>query len=445
MEDLSDKLIKRICDCGWSAYLVGGAVRDIFAGLDPHDYDIVTDATPEELAYIFPERKIDLVGENFLVTLIDGIEVSTYRSDTNTGPGRHNCITTACKTLEEDLSRRDFTFNAMAICPYTGIVIDEFNGQKDLDDKIIRFIGNADQRIYEDYLRMIRAARFACLINGKLEQNTLVSIKRNKNLISKVAPERIRLEFMKAISYKKPSIFFDVLHETGLLEIIFPELDRLYGFPGGKYHNETLCTHFKLVGDSMSSKDPMLRFAGYVHDIGKPDAWIKSHEENFVNHEHIGPNIIANWMNRYAFSNNEIKHVKNLIRFHMRELSGDIKKKGVRRMLRFFSKHNFKWKDWFKLKVSDRKGNLGVPDYTKEELKNIVLMIHEARNITLSGEFTVRDLPINGIDVMECMNIPPGPNVGEVLKKLLDMVVDNPSFNNKEDLITIIKDYKNDI
>ena len=242
--------------------------------------------------------------------------------------------------------------------------------------------------------------------------------------------------------YKKPSIFFDVLHETGLLKNIFPELDRLYGFPGGKYHNETLCTHFKLVGDNISPKDPILRLTGYIHDIGKPDAWIESNEENFVDHEDIGQRLVKEWMNKYVFSKDEIKRVSDLTRFHMRSLSKDIKRKGVRRMLRLFSEHKVNWKDWFKLKVADKKGNLGVSDYSKTELKKMVMMIYEARHITLSGEFNVTDLAINGKDVMECINIPPGPNVGKILKILLDAVIENPIVNNKKDLIKIIKRIK---
>lgn len=441
-QDISDELIKRICECGWNAYLVGGAVRDMFANLDPHDFDIVTDATPDEIANIFRDRKVNLVGASFLVTLVDGVEISTYRSDKNVAPGRHNCVTTACQTLDEDLERRDFTFNAMAVCPYTGEVVDKFGGRRDLQNKLIRFVGNPNQRIYEDYLRMIRAARFACLIEGKLEQNTFVAIKENVDLIHRIAPERFRLELIKVMGYRKPSIFFDIMHETGLLKELIPEVDSLYGHPGGKYHNETLCTHFKLVGDNLSPKDPILRLIGYLHDIGKPQAWLESARENFVNHEKIGADMIGEIMTWYRFSHDETERAEKLTLCHMRSLSGDIKKKGIRRMLKAFSEYNVNWKDWIKLKIADRKGNLGKEDYTREEIKNMVLSIHEASRINPSRGFTVKDLAVNGKDVMKYIGINPGPEVGRVLNFLLDVAVDEPEMNTKEKLINFMKGMK---
>lgn len=439
-QDISDELIQRICECGWDAYLVGGAVRDMFANLDPNDFDIVTDATPDELANIFNDRKVDLVGASFLVTLVDGVEISTYRSDKNVAPGRHNCVTKACQTLDEDLERRDFTFNAMAVCPYTGEVVDKFGGRRDLQDKLIRFVGEPNQRIEEDYLRMIRAARFAALIEGKLEQNTFVAIKENAYLIRRVAPERIRLELLKVMKYRKPSIFFDILHETGLLELLLPSLDSLYGHPGGKYHTETLCTHFKLVGDALSPKDPLLRLIGYMHDIGKPQAWKESACENFVNHEKIGADMIEEDFTWYRFSHDEIDRATALTLMHMRSLSGDIQKKGVRRMLKKFSEYNVNWKDWMKLKIADRKGNLGNDNYTKQEIKNMVLKIHEAKKINPSGGFTVKDLAVNGHDVMEHMKIPQGHLIGKVLNELLDLVVEIPELNTKEYLTEFMKE-----
>ena len=208
--DISDKIIQRICECGWSAYLCGGAVRDIFIDLEPQDYDIVTNALPEDLAHIFPDRKVNLVGASFLVTLVDNI----------------------------------------------GEVVDRFNGRTDLENKVVRFVGNPSDRIYEDYLRMMRAARFACLIEGELDKQTFDAIKDNKHLIKKVSPERIRMELLKSMKYNKPHIFFDVLHYTGLLEIILPEMEAMYNHTGGNYHAETLDIHAKLTGNFLSPKDP---------------------------------------------------------------------------------------------------------------------------------------------------------------------------------------------
>jgi tRNA nucleotidyltransferase (CCA-adding enzyme) len=437
--DTSEQIIKRIYDCGWSAYLCGGAVRDIFLGIEPHDFDIVTDATPSELASIFPDRKVDLVGASFLVTLIDQVEVATYRTDTNYGPNRSNCITKACKTLEEDLLRRDFTFNAMAVCPHTGEIIDYFHGREDLEKKVVRFVGKPFDRIYEDYLRMIRAARFACLIEGDLETETFRAIKDYRNSVKAIAPERIRTEILKVMCYRKPSIFFDILHETGILEIILPDFDKLYGHTGGQYHAETLDKHSKETGDSMSPKDPILRLAGYLHDIGKPLAYRNNNGQNFIDHEHIGKDLTKDILEHFKFTNHENKRITGLVRYHMRTMPHEMKDKYVRRMLKDFSDNDISWKDWLKLKIADHNANKKTEQYPKEFIKNSILKIHTTTHFTESGGFKITDLNINGNDIMKLLDIKPGPKVGEVLNKLLHMVVDDPAINTRETLINIVE------
>ena len=434
-----EEIVNIICENGFDAYICGGAVRDIFLGLDPQDYDIVTNAKPDELASIFPDRKVDLVGASFLVTLIDQIEVATYRTDTNCGPNRFNCKTEVCETLKEDLFRRDFTFNAMAVCPYTGDLIDYFHGRKDLEKKVVKFVGEPCDRIYEDYLRMIRAARFACLIEGSLENKTFEAIKEKRELVKSIAPERIRAEILKTMCYKKPSIFFDMLHETGILEIILPEFEALYGHTGGQYHGEDLDEHCKMTGDSMSPKDPILRLAGYLHDIGKPLAYYQNEGKNFVDHEFIGKDLAEDILDRLKFSNDEIKRISYLIRYHMRTMPNEMTSKAVRRMIKKFTDRNVNWKDWIKLRVADHNSNLKGEKYPKAIVRNAVLKIHSATTITESGGFKITDLNINGRDIMELLNIGPGPQVGEVLKELLYMVIDDPTLNAKEILTNIVK------
>lgn len=438
-EERSNQIIQRICECGWNAYLCGGAVRDLFMSFDPNDFDIVTDATPQELEIIFKDQKVKTVGASFLVTLINGVEVSTYRSDRNVGPGRENCITKVCKTLDEDLSRRDFTINSIAVCPYSGDVVDPFNGRKDLERKTIKFVGNPDDRIYEDYVRMLRAARFACLINGSLDNDTKEAIKRNKEYVSLIAPERIRREILKAMKYKKPSIFFDILYETGILKIILPELEKLYRAPGGVHHNETLYEHSMIAGDSLSSKDPVLRLIGYLHDIGKPTSWIISEEENFINHENFGMSIIDKIFQRYKFTNKENERAKGLTKLHMRSIDSFNTGKSTRRFLKRCSDFNINWKDWLKLKIADNKANLKRDNYSRKKINDIVLSIYKARHQSESGEFKITDLDINGLIIMKEFNLSPGPVIGSILKKLLEIVLDDPSLNNQEILIEQIK------
>jgi len=438
MTDLSDEIIQRLCDCGWSAYLCGGAVRDMFIDITPHDYDIVTDATPDVLQRVFPDRAVNLVGSSFLVTLVDDIEVSTYRSDKNFGDGRSNCVTSVCETLEEDLLRRDFTFNAMAVCPYTGEVVDLYNGRADLENKVVKFVGNPSHRIHEDYLRMIRAARFTCLIEGKLDEETFEVIRADKFLIEKVSPERIRMELLKVMQYRKPSIFFDVLHETGLLAILFPQLEDMYEHTGGEYHGETLEVHAKLTGDSLSPKDPLLRLVGYLHDIGKPLAYTLNYGDSFVDHEKIGRDMINHLLFKYKFSNAEIERASNLVLYHMRSIK-DLKAKGYRRLIKKLSDNNINWKDWFKLKVADKKANLLTDNYDKENIKEVCLNIFRATHESKSGGFKTTDLDINGYHIMQIIDIKPGRQVGRILDQLLEVVIENPELNNFKTLTEIVE------
>jgi tRNA nucleotidyltransferase/poly(A) polymerase len=436
-EEVSDQIISRICECGWKAYLCGGAVRDNFLDTDPKDYDIVTDATPDILEKIFPDRKVKTVGANFLVTLIDNIEVSTYRSDKNYSPGRQNCITSVCETLDEDLARRDFTFNAMAVCPYAGEIIDPFNGRIDLDHRVVRFVGDPNERIKEDYLRMIRAARFACLIEGRLDKDAFSAISDHKYLVKKISPERIRIELLKVMTYRKPSIFFDALYNTGLLKILFPELEDMYGHTGGQYHAETLDEHFKLTGDALSPKDPILRLIGYFHDIGKPLAWASGNND-FVNHEVIGSIMIKNIFIKYKFTNKEIERAENLVKIHMRSLDSLSTGKAIRRLLKVFEEHDVNWKDWLKLKIADKRANLAKEQYQREHIKKICLKIHNAKKSPVRA-FSVKDLKISGYDVMETLNIKPGNLVGAILKILFDRVLDEPELNDRDRLIDILR------
>lgn len=430
-----EEIIKRICEEGKQAYLVGGAVRDEFLGVDANDYDIVTDALPKELEELFPNRNVKTFGTSFLVTSIDGIEVATYRSDRNVSNGRQNCIVEACKTLNEDLSRRDFTFNSLALCPYTGEVIDPFDGMKDLNNKIVMFVGDPEKRILEDYLRMIRAARFACLIEGRLHPDTFQAICNNRVLVHEIAPERIRIELLKAMKYERPSIFFDVLFQTGILEIILPEFNKMYGHTGGQYHAETIAEHCLITGDSISSNYPLLRLVGYLHDVGKPATF---DGENFIDHEKVGGDLVEDIFKRYKFSNDEITFATHLVRFHMRSLDYLITPKSVRRLLKSFSENQISWKDWIKLKIADKKANLAAKNYTPQEIKTFCLKLHKAKNESKSGGFKVTDLAVNGLDVMNLLNIKPGKQVGDILKQLLEIVIDDPSVNERDTLVSLI-------
>lgn len=438
-EEISEQIIQRICECGWKAYLCGGAIRDAFLGRVPLDYDIVTDAIPEELEQIFPDRKVKTFGASFLVTSIDGIDVSTYRSDRNFGPGRFNCMTTACKTIDEDLARRDLTINALAVCPYTGEVVDPYNGLQDLNNRIIRFVGNPNQRIYEDPLRMVRAARFTALIEGNLDTVAVIAISNNKDKIKEISPERFRIELLKVLKYPKPSIFFDVLHNTGLLKILVPELNDMYNHPGGQYHDETIDVHVKLAGDHLPARDPILRLAGYLHDIGKVPTFDGEH---FINHEKVGAEMVEALLSRYRFTIKEIQRVKNLVRFHMRPISGLQSDKSVRKFMKQLNDNHINFKDWFRLRMADKMGNLKGRVYSKERIKSLCLSIHNSTKLTEETGFKITDLKVNGFDIMDILNIRPGKEIGVILNNLLNLVIENPELNERKTLISLVREMK---
>lgn len=436
---LSEKIIDRICKCGYKAYLCGGAVRDEFLYGEPDDYDIVTSATPEELKLMFHDRKVKSYGAKFLVTSIDGIDVATYRTEYNTGSGRFNTVTKACRTLEEDLARRDFTFNALAICPYTGEVVDLFGGRIDLNNKVVRFIGDPNKRIYDDELRMIRAARFACLIEGELEEQTFTAIVHNKDLVKNISPERIQIELLKVMKYPRPHIFFDVLWQTGLLKLILPEFNSLYGHTGGSYHSESLEEHAFLVGESLSPKDPVLRLIGYFHDIGKPFSYDYK-TQSFRGHEVIGADLIEALFKRLRFSKSDIKRAKGLVLCHMKNITYNSSDKAVRRMLKALNDNGVSFKDWLLLRIADKNGNCLKENYKREQIKYIVLKAHNAKAIKKKIGFSISDLDINGYDIMKLLNIKPGKLVGEILKYLFEIVINDPTKNEKEVLLKIVKD-----
>lgn len=435
-EKLAEEIIATLCSNGFQAYLTGGAVRDMFRGSDPDDFDIVTNAAPEQVKKLFPNKKVKMVGNNFLVTLIDTIEVATYRTDKNNGFGRFNCVTTQCETLQEDLQRRDFTFNSLAICPYSGEVVDPFNGRKDLLNKVVRFVGDPIQRIEEDYLRMIRAARFACLIEGEVEKNSFNAICKSKELVRKISPERIRLELMKVMKYKKPSRFFEILEKTGILNIILPEMSNMVGKDGGQHHAETIFDHSMMVGDNISKKDPVLRLTGYLHDIGKVPTY-DPNDDSFIDHQKVGTEMVMDILKRFKFTNNEISKICSLVSLHMRSFQ-DITPRSVRRLLKKISENDISWKDWFQLKVADKKGNLKSQQYNKNELRDVCLKIHHATHETKSGGFKITDLAVSGHDVMKKLNIKPGPEVGVILKGLLEKVLDDPTINDRNTLLKML-------
>jgi tRNA nucleotidyltransferase/poly(A) polymerase len=434
-------IINRLCDCGFDAYITGGAVRDVLAGLPMKDEDIVTNATPSQLKELFTDCKVEEVGKSFGVTLIDGIEVAPYRIDKYQGLNDKACEVKFVETLEEDLARRDFTINSMAWCQFTGEVIDPFGGREDLKKKIIRFVGNPKDRIYEDPNRIIRACRFLAKLDGAFHCETFNVLQEHAHYVrDHVAKERIRLEILKAMELPNPSKFFQALFEIGVLDYIFPSMVLCADHHHGKYHREDIFIHLMVCGDNINSKHPLLRLAGYLHDIGKPISY--SPDGKFIRHEMEGSEIVREELRALRFSTDEIIYITNLIKYHMLSIK-DPKPKTVRRILAKFQKDNVDWKDFLRLRIADRKANLAKEDLDLKEIDDIYKLFHDT--INTETPFMVKDLIVSGHDIMGVLNIPQGPRVGSILRALHQFVIDKgPEFNKKELLLDMIKEWRGD-
>ena len=432
---MHNKIIHKLIEAGYEAYFVGGCVRDKLLNRQTKDFDIVTSAKPIEIAKLFPNEKLDLVGESFKVVIINGIEVATYRKDRYFGLSDKNVEVLYANTLLEDLSRRDLTINAIAM-DINGNIIDPFNGQQDIKRRNIKFVGNPTYRIFEDPCRILRALRFCCLFKDvyNIDSRSYDALMNNISLLQNVKPERIRLEILKVMKYKQPSLFFQLLKEFNILKNIFPSLDSCYHHYDGNHHKETIFLHNMITGDFLSKRKPLLRLAGYLHDCGKPSAF---NGENYKGHDKIGVEIAKQELKKLKFSNNEIKYITDLINRHMVYLK-ELSPKSVRRLLTNLKKDDISWKDLIYLRIADRAGNLAKDNLSREEIRKSVLKIYT--ELIRKPAFSIIDLKVGGYDVMQALNIKEGIEVGIVLKKLFNSVIDDPELNNRETLMKLIKE-----
>ncbi len=469
-------IMEKLKKAGYEAFIVGGCVRDLLRGEKPQDWDITTNARPEEIKKIFPksfyENKFGTVTvlTNSKDKTLREIEITTYRVDEKYTDKRHPDNIKFAKTIEEDLARRDFTVNAMALGlksqisslrqpidrSFSGqanlnsqtdtkfqiidskfILIDIFKGREDLNKKIIRAVGNPNDRFNEDALRMLRAVRFATTLNFTIEEKTLKAIQKNASWIQAISKERIRDELIKIIQSKQPAQGIELLRKTGLLKYILPELEKGVGVSQNKYHIYDIYEHsirsLQAAADNNFGLD--IRIAALLHDIGKPET--KEGEgptATFYNHDIIGAKFAARILNRLKFPKRFIEKVVTLIRNHM--FVSDPKRiteAGVRRLIRRVGKENIH--DLIKLRIADRLG-MGRPKARPYRLRTIEYMIEKVSKDPIS----VKMLKVNGNDIMRILKIEPGPKIGAILDVLLAEVIEDPQKNNKEYLEKRIKE-----
>lgn len=437
-----EEIIEKLCNRGYDTYVVGGYIRDMLIGRNPHDEDIVTAAKPDQIAELFKTSKITIINKYFL-TIVDGIDIATFRQDHYKGLTEKDVVINPAKTIEEDLSRRDLTINSLAFCQQTGDIIDLFGGKEDLQNRIIRFVGDPEKRIYEDKNRIIRACRFLASIEGRFEEETRNALIKYAHCIRDyVDPERIRIEILKALKTMRPSLFFKALRSIGGLQYIFPSLDCCYDFEHGPYHKEDVFEHNMLCGDNITSKMPLLKLSGYLHDVGKPFCHTYNpltKDLSFKQHEKEGATRVRRELKNLTFSNFEVDYISSMVRLHMRVIEENMTPKAIRKLLQKLNENNVHYKDLIRLRLADRKANLKKGAYPLTEAKKLVVALNT--EIFKTPATSTSDLELNGNDIMKITNFKPGPIIGKILSILVETIIEHPEMNTKENLTELVKEY----
>lgn len=417
-------------------YVVGGAVRDWILKKEVNDWDFATNLTPEEMKKIFPKNSFceNQFGTFSVVVGKDEIfEITTYRSEAGYSDKRHPDKISWGKTLKEDLERRDFTINAIAL-DIEGQITDLHGGIEDLNNRLIKTVGNPDDRFSEDALRMMRAIRIAAQIGFLIEEKTFESIQKNAPLIKEIAGERIRDELFKILLSKKPGDGIRLLKNSGLLAEIMPELLLGVGMGQKGHHIYDVWDHELEALNNCQSKNPVTRLACLLHDVGKPVVMKEEKgEKTFYNHEVVGSRIAVNIGKRLRLSKDELEQLFILVRWHMFTVEDTQTDKAVRRFIRNVTPKYLD--EMISLRRSDRLGSGAKESSWRWEL-------FKKRLIEVQKQpFSVKDLKVNGLDVMEILKIKPSRKVGEVLDKLFAEVEEKPELNVREILLEKIKKF----
>ncbi|HEY4483548.1 MAG TPA: HD domain-containing protein [Candidatus Paceibacterota bacterium] len=423
---------------GFSAYIVGGCVRDLLMNRIPRDWDVTTNAKPEDIEQTFTKTfyennfgTVTVVNEEVTDTSLKTIEITPFRRESEYIDHRHPEQVFFAETIEEDLKRRDFTINALAYNPQTGELIDNFSGTKDIKDKIIRTVGTSADRFEEDALRIMRAVRLATELGFNIEPETKKGIEDKAVTLNQIAKERIREEFNKMLLSNNPMMGLEMLKNNHLLDYIVPELTEAIGVTQNGAHIydvwEHLIRSLQHAADRQMSLE--LRLAALFHDIGKPASRRWSSEKNnwtFYGHEVIGARMVKKILQDLKYSKKIIDTVEKLVRYHMFFMDIEqITLSAVRRIVASVGPEHIE--DLMKLRICDRIG-MGRPKENPYRLRKYEAMIDEA----MRAPTAVTMLKINGTDLMQNLKLSPGPKIGYILNILLEEILDDPNKNTKE-------------
>src|SRR5688572_11741590 len=436
------ELCQRLKEAGHRSWIVGGCVRDELLRQEADggpaargDWDIATSARPEQVTKLF-RRVIPTGIQHGTVTVLmsEGqYEVTTLRGETSYSDGRRPDAVYFVDDIKDDLARRDFTINAIAYDVLEGRLIDPFDGARDLEQRLLRAVGRAAERFAEDGLRVLRAARFVATLEVELEAETARAIQPSLDSYRKVSAERIRDEWLKTMKAPLPSRAFEVMKEHGLLAITAPEMLESVGCAQNRYHA------YDVWGHAMSCLDkapvaPVLRVAALLHDVGKPRSRAfsdKTNDYTFYEHERIGAEMVEPMLSRLRFSNEERQHITALVRHHLICYDASWSDATVRRWLRRVTPELVP--DLYLLNEADVRGKGRDCSPDLEALAG--LKLHVERVLAAGAALTTRDLAVDGRVLMQELGMQPGPDLGRILRALLDEVVEDPSKNQRETLL----------
>jgi tRNA nucleotidyltransferase (CCA-adding enzyme) len=442
------ELCKTLRDAGYEAWLVGGAVRDLLRGKPAKDFDVATSAQPADVTRIFGRKRTIPTGEKHgtvtVLTEREGVrqhvEVTTYRGEGAYTDGRRPDEVTFVNSLDEDLKRRDFTMNAIAYDPLDDVLADPYGGQADLAARRIRAVGDPLERFREDGLRTMRAVRFAAQHELEIDPPTLAAIPEAIDVFKKVSAERVRDELCKILAARKPSIGLELMRTTGLLAETIPELLEGVGMHQNRWHKHDVWHHTLAAVDATDcTGDPpwLVRFAALLHDVAKPRTAKPKEdspaENTFFRHEHVGAAMSEEIGKRLKLSNQERETIVNLVGNHMFWYTPEWSDGTVRR---FISRVGVEHLDGlFALRAGDvrARGQGEEPGTEIDELKQRVE--HELAN---AAALKITDLAVGGGDVMQVLGCKPGPIIGDVLRALLERVLDDASLNDRDKLRALI-------
>lgn len=441
VEVVGEKLRK----AGFESYLVGGCVRDLLIGRAPKDWDFTTNAKPEQIQAVFPdsfyENDYGTVGvktgsEDPVLAIV---EVTPYRTESAYSDKRRPDKVEFGTSLLEDLARRDFTINAIALDDSQGHIVDPYDGQKDIKDKIVRAVGNASERLNEDALRMLRAVRLVAELEFGIEGHTAAAIKENSKHLSHVSRERIREELVRILSSSRPMDALILAHQLGILEYIVPDLPRGIGVEQNQAHSYDVFEHNLRTMQHAADKDWGfdIRLAGLFHDISKPETRRWSDEKKdwtFHGHEVVGSRVTKKALEELHFSRETIEKIVKLVRWHMFFSDPEqITLSAVRRMIKNVGEENI-W-DLLNLRICDRIGT-GRPKEQPFRFRKYKAMVDQA----LRDPISVTMLKTDGTHIMDKFQVKPGPKIGWTLNALLEEILDNPDKNTEEYLDTRTED-----